>query len=71
MSKVLTLAPLERILKRSGAKRVSKEAAEAFGNVLEDYIIRLSIEANALAKHAGRKTITEEDVRMAKRKFNF
>ncbi len=68
MAKVLTLAPLERILKKNGADRVSKEALEEFADVLEDYIIRLSIEANALAKHAGRKTITDEDVKMAKRK---
>jgi DNA-binding protein len=69
MPKVLTIAPLERILKKAGAKRVSREAAEEFGNVLEDYIIRLSTEANLLARHAGRKTITEEDVKIARKKF--
>lgn len=69
MPKVLTLAPLERILKKAGAGRVSKEALEEFGDVLENYITRLSMEANLLAKHAGRKTITDEDIKMARRKF--
>ncbi len=71
MSKALTLSPLERILKKAGAERVSKEAVEAFADVLEDYVTRLSMEANILAKHAGRKTITDDDIRMARRKFNF
>jgi len=69
MPRMLTLAPLERILKKAGAERVSKDALEEFGNVLEDYIVRVSMEANMMAKHAGRKTITEDDVKMARRKF--
>ncbi len=71
MSKALTLAPLERILKNAGAQRVSKEALEEFANILEDHVTKLCVEANVLAKHAGRKTITEDDVKMAKRKFDF
>lgn len=69
MPKALTLAPLERVLKKAGAQRVSKEALEEFAGVLEDYVTRLSVEANALAKHAGRKTITDDDVKLARRKF--
>ena len=65
----LPLAPLERLLRKSGAKRVSKDAVEEFANVIADYAYALSGEAVALAKHAGRKTIVDADVRMAKRRM--
>ena len=64
----LPAAPFERILKKMGAKRVSQEAMEEFAKVMEDKMLKLAEEAALMAKHAGRKTITEEDVRMARRK---
>jgi histone H3/H4 len=68
--KDIPLAPLERLLRRAGAKRVSKSALREFAVVLADYSHDLSVEALALAKHAGRKTIVGADVRMAKRKMD-
>lgn len=65
----LPAAPFERILKKLGAKRVSQEACEEFARVMEEKMLRIAEEAVALAKHAGRKTILEEDVRMARRKI--
>lgn len=67
--KEIPLAPLERILRKAGAKRVSKEALKQFSDVLSEYAYDLSEEAAALAEHAGRKTILDTDVRMAKRKI--
>jgi len=61
--------PFERILKRAGAKRVSYGAAEELAKVMEDKIFKIAEEAAALAKHAGRKTVLAEDVRLARRKF--
>lgn len=66
--KELPLAPLERLLRKAGAKRVSKKAVREFAIVIADYAYDLSAEASTLAKHAGRKTITDSDVRMARRK---
>jgi histone H3/H4 len=63
-------APLERILKKAGAKRVSDEALKEFASILEDKLTKIATEAALLAKHAGRKTITDEDVRAAKRKIS-
>lgn len=60
--------PFERILKKAGARRVSQEAMAEFAVVMEDKMMKIAVEALALAKHAGRKTITDEDVRIAKRK---
>jgi len=67
--KELPLAPLERILRKAGAKRVSKQALREFSFVLTDYASKLSSESTVLAKHAGRKTIIDSDVRMAKKKL--
>lgn len=60
--------PFERILKKAGAKRVSQDSLEEFATVMEGRLTKIAAEALALAKHAGRKTITAEDVRIAKRK---
>ena len=67
--KELPLAPLERLLRNAGAKRVSKEAVKEFSIVIADYAHDLSSEAAVLAKHAGRKTIIDADVRMARRRM--
>lgn len=64
----LPLAPIERILKKAGAGRVSKKAAKEFASVLEDIASELAAECAALAKHAGRKTVMAKDVRLAKKK---
>jgi histone H3/H4 len=65
----LPLAPLERLLRKAGAKRVSKRAVKELAHVISDYAYSLSTEATALAKHAGRKTIIDKDVRMARRRM--
>jgi len=61
--------PFERILKKAGAKRVSEEAIEEFAEVMEVKLFAIAKEAAMLAKHAGRKTIIAEDIRMARRKI--
>jgi len=68
--KDIPLAPLERILKKAGAKRVSKSALVAFSEVLEDFMLKVCKEAVMLAEHAGRKTLLERDVKLAKRNLN-
>jgi histone H3/H4 len=65
----LPAAPFERILKKAGAKRVSRDAMEEFAKVMEEKIFKIAEEAAILAKHAGRKTVTADDVRIARRKF--
>jgi histone H3/H4 len=64
----LPLAPFERILKDAGAKRVSKTAMKEFAVVTEEIADDLARDAVKFAKHAGRKTVTGEDIRIAKRK---
>lgn len=61
--------PFERLLKKAGAQRVSAEAAEELAKVMEDKIAKVAAEAVLLAEHAGRKTIIDEDVRLARKKI--
>ncbi len=63
------ILPFERMIKKAGAKRVSHDAAEEMAKTMEERIFDISKEAVAFAKHAGRKTIIVEDIRLAKRKF--
>ena len=65
--KRLPLAPFEKILKDVGAKRVSKSATKEFALATEEIAEKIAHDAVKLAKHAGRKTIIGEDIRMARR----
>ncbi|NJD77576.1 MAG: histone family protein [Candidatus Methanoperedens sp.] len=62
---VLPLAPVERIIRKAGAERVAEDAGVELAKVLEDYGLEVSREAMNLAKHAGRTTVKEEDIRLA------
>ncbi|MFC1697378.1 histone family protein [Nanoarchaeota archaeon] len=64
-STIIPQAPIGRILVNSGAKRVSAEAIEAFVDVLEDIATDISKQALQAAKHAGRKTIHDSDIKIA------
>jgi histone H3/H4 len=57
-SSELGLSSMYRILKKAGAERVSDESAEELRRVIEDIALEI-------AKHAGRKTVKAEDVKLA------
>ncbi len=62
----LPLAPVEKLIRSgSGGLRVSDGATSAMSNVLVEVALKISVRATTLAKHAGRKTIKEEDIKLA------
>lgn len=61
----LPLAPVDRLIRKAGADRVSEDAALAMSEILTDYGITIGLQARKLASHAGRKTVTAEDVKLA------
>ncbi|MEM1634509.1 MAG: histone family protein [Nanopusillaceae archaeon] len=61
----IPIAPLYRILRRAGASRVSEDAKRTFVDAIVEIADKIAARAVEFAKHAGRKTIQEEDVKMA------
>jgi histone H3/H4 len=61
----LPYAAVERIIRKSGAKRVSESAAQALAEVLEERAMAIANEAVKLSEHAGRRTVRDVDIRLA------
>ena len=65
VEKLLPLAAMEKILKRSGAERVSDKAKVALKQVIEERAEEISQKAIKFAMHAGRKTVKAGDIKLA------
>jgi len=61
----LPLAAVDRLIRKSGAGRVSEDAVAALTEILEEDAINLAKVAAKFAEHAKRKTVTAEDVKLA------
>ncbi len=62
---ILPLAAMEKLLKKSGAERVSDPAKIALREELEKISDSICEKAVRFSKHSKRKTIKPEDIRLA------
>lgn len=68
MVKDFPASPLERVMRKAGAERVSTSAINEMLNILLEMTDRISSDAIAAARHARRVTVKREDIALATRK---
>lgn len=61
-------ATVARILMQAGAKRVSASAVDSLSEVIKDISMGIATRAAEISRHAGRKTVKAEDIRLAARR---
>ncbi|MHA2061134.1 MAG: histone [Candidatus Sifarchaeia archaeon] len=61
-------ARVENLIRTAGAFRVSAGAIDRLNEVLTDYSMNLAKYAVDIAKHSGRKTVKESDIKLASTK---
>lgn len=67
--RLIPLAAMEKIMRQTGADRVSEDAKAALKSVVEEKAEEISKRAIKFALHAGRKTIQAEDIKLAVKEF--
>ncbi|MEM5805483.1 MAG: NFYB/HAP3 family transcription factor subunit [Candidatus Aenigmatarchaeota archaeon] len=67
MVKDFPLLPLEKILKKAGAERISKSALEELKITLLEIADKIALDAVAASRHAKRVTIKKEDILLVTR----
>ena len=69
-SSELGLSAMYRILKKSGAQRVTDKSAIELRRVIEEIAEAIAKNAVDMSNHAGRKTVKAEDVKLASKQLN-
>lgn len=63
----LSMAAMEKLLKKAGAQRVGEDSKEELAKVLEEHALKIGQNALRFTQHAKRKTVTAADIREAAR----
>jgi histone H3/H4 len=62
----LPIAPVEKLIREAGGERVSAGAARELASILEGIGKEIAAKAITFARHAGRKTVTAADIKLAR-----
>lgn len=65
----LTINPIRKMIKKAGAKRVSDDAAEELGRIMEERAIEICKRAQKLAELSKRSTVLRKDIKAAAKDF--
>ena len=65
---MLSLLSIERIAKKNGIKRISKEALEEARDAIEEIGFEIAEKSVKVSRFAGKKTVMEEDVKFVTQK---
>ncbi len=68
--RIIPVAPIDRLIRKAGAGRVSDKGAEKLAQILEEIGENLARSAFEITEHTGRKTITDKDIELAYRQWN-
>ena len=58
-------ARVEKLIRAAGARRVSGGAIDRLNEILSDYGLKMAKYAVEIARHNGRKTVKENDIKLA------
>ncbi len=61
---MIPLASIERIARKAGAERISHEAIRELEKTIEEIAVDLAYEAAETTRHAKRKTILRQDIKL-------
>jgi histone H3/H4 len=61
---MLPIAAIERIVRKAGIERISADAVKEITKTVEEIGAELALEAAQAARHAKRKTILKEDIKL-------
>jgi histone H3/H4 len=61
---MIPLACVERLARKAGSRRISAKAVKELANTVEEIGLEIALEAAQASRHAKRKTILKEDIRL-------
>ena len=59
---MLPILPFERISKKAGVKRISRDALEELRDIIEELGMDMAEKAVKISRHANRRTVKKEDI---------
>jgi len=60
---MLPISPFERIAKKVGVKRISKDAVEELRDCIDELGVEIAEKAVKISRHANRRTIKLRDIK--------